>query len=363
MVLAAAIVLAACGTGTTADENAVTTPAAASTDTSLPAETTTTTEVSKELTMADFLPGWGTSSEDFDAEAEQERFATEQREMQELIADCMADEGFEYIPFVPDEGAFFFGPDLEDNFTETYGFGISTFILEDPFLQEEEEFEDPYANDPNQEIVENLTDAERDEYYYVLWGDEPDFDFENATEEEIDEFFADWQPTGCQSEAEQETYAQQAFFEEFGDAFEEMYTRAEADPRIVAVEQEWSVCMADAGYLFSESQEMFEYLQTKVDEVVTWPEPDFGGDFEEPDFESMTEEEMQAFFEEQEAFYQPQFDEAELKALNDEEIAMAIANEACASDDQDVWLEVMADLEQQFLDENREALEAFLDGS
>lgn len=362
ILLAAAMVLTACGQGPTTEEGVTATTAAAqASDATVAEETTTTTEAPRELSLADFLPGWGTSPDEFDAEAEQERFQAQQAEMQELIADCMADEGFEYIPFVIDESAFFFGPDMEDDFVETYGFGISTFILNDPFMSGEEDF-DPFADDPNQEIVEGLTEAEREEYFFVLYGDEPDFDFENATEDEIDEFFSSWQPTGCQAQADQQVFVQQAFFEEFGDAFEEMFTRAEADPRIIAIEDEWSLCMTDAGYTFSASQDMYEYLQNKVDEIVTWPEPDFSSDIEAPDFENMTEEEIDAFIAEQDAMYQPQFDEDELKALNEEEIAIALANEACFVDSEEVWQEVMAELEEQFLDENREALEAFLDG-
>jgi len=374
LVLAAALLFAACGTGATTDSTSAPVDAAAQA-TTLPPETTTTTEAPKELTLADFLPGWGTSAEDFDPEAEQERFQAEQVQMQEAIADCMADEGFEYIPFVPDEGDFFFAPfEDEDDFVETLGFGISTWILNDPYLNgdisEEEpkigalfgrEFEDPFANDPNNEIVEGLTEAEREEYYYVLHGEEPDFDFENATEEEMDEFFSNWQPTGCWAEAEQDVFSGQAFFAEFGDAFDDMFERAEADPRIIAIEVEWSACMADAGYTFSAMNEMYEYFSQRMDEIVTWPEPDFGEDFEEPDFDNMTEEELDAYFAEQEAFWQPQYDEAELKALNDEEIATAIANRDCSVDSEDVWQAVMAELEQQFLDENRDALEAFLD--
>lgn len=366
LVLAASLVFAACGTAATTDATNAPVDAGAQA-TTMPPEVSTTTEASKELTMADFIPGWGTSAEDFDPAAEQERFQAEQVQIQESIADCMADEGFEYIPFVPDEGDFFFGPfGDEDDFVETQGFGISTWILNDPYLNgdiSEEEFEDPFANDPNSEIVEGLSEAEREEYYYVLWGDEPDFDFENATEAEMEEFFSTWQPTGCQAEAEQDVYAGQAFFAEFGDALDEIFERAEADPRIIAIELEWSACMADAGYTFSDSNEMYEYFSQRMEEVVTWPEPDFSEELEEPDFENMTEEEMDAFFAEQEDLWQPQYDEAELRALNDEEIATAIANRDCSVDSEDVWQEVMADLERQFLDENSEALEAFLDES
>lgn len=349
------LILGACGGATTPAEDAAgATTSSSSTSTST---TTTTTTVPVELSLSDFLPGWGG---DFDEEAAQQDFVEREKQVQEQVADCMAAEGFEYIPFVPDEGAFFAGPFDDENFTETYGFGISTFLLEDPFEEQFDEGDDPWADDPNFDIVESLTDAEREEYYFVLHGPEPDIDWENSTEEEIDEYFATWQPTGCMNEAQEEAFGGEQFFLEFDDAFSEMFERIEADPRIVGLQAQWSSCMAEAGHTFENQEEMYFSLQDRMDEVVTWPNFETIDQGEPPDFESMTDEEIEAYYEELDKLYQPQYDEAELLALNEEEISIAIADKACNADFEEVYREVQAEYEQQFIDENRTALEAFL---
>ncbi len=335
-----------------------------------------------ELSLDDFIPGARAFDENTDYRAEEVK-------IQQQIAECMAAEGFEYIPFVPAEvgGGFAFDEFDEEEYVKTYGFGVSTWVI-----QEQEMFgedgEDPWANDPNMEIVDAMDDFEREEYYRVLYGGEPDIiantpqeELDAMTEEELmafyDEAYMNWQPDGCQNEAYEEAYgggeADMAFWEEFGQDFEDMYSRVESDPRIVKAQESWSGCMADKGYDYATQDDMYGYFygteaagqwvegefQQKVNEVVTWPEPDFSEvEFDEDGNvigEAVVTEGEGGEFE----YYGPEYDIEELQPLIDEEIAIAVANYECSRDMQSVWEEVYKDIERQFIDENYERLLAF----
>lgn len=337
-----------------------------------------------ELSLDDFIPGARAFDENTD-------FRAQEIEAQQKIAECMAAEGFEYIPFTPSDvgGGFVFDEFDEAEYVKTYGFGVSTWVL-----QEEEMFgeegEDPWANDPNQAIVDAMDEFEREEYYRVLYGGEPDIimntppeEIEAMTEEEMmafyDEAYANWVPDGCQNKAYEELYgggeSDMAFWEEFGEDFEDMYARAEADPRIAEANAGWSACMADKGYDWATQEDMYAYFwgtesagtwiegefQQRVNEVITWPEPEFGefvgdgtvsvattiagggGEGEEGEWE----------------YYGPVYDIEELQPLIDEEIAIATANYECSRDMQNLWEEVYKDIERQFIDENLDRLLAF----
>ena len=251
-----------------------------------------------ELSLDDFIPGaraWDPNTD----------FRSQEMEIQQSISECMAAEGFDYIPFVPTDVGGGFGYDEfdQEEYVKTYGFGVSTQVLQDELFYDEGG--DPWANDPNQEIVEAMDEFELEEYYRVLHGSEPEIimntppeELEAMTEEELnafyDEAYSNYMPDGCWNEAYEELYGggeeDMAFWEEFSDDFEDVYARAESDPRIVAAEEGWSTCMAEKGHDYPTQQDMYEYFwgtesggqwvegefQQRVNEVVTWPEPDFG---------------------------------------------------------------------------------------
>jgi hypothetical protein len=324
-----------------------------------------------ELSLDDFMPGARAFDEDTD-------WRSEEMQIQQQIADCMAAEGFEYIPFVPSDvgGGFVFDESDEEEYVKTYGFGIATWVLEQEQYSEEN---DPWANDPNREIVEAMDEFEREEYYRILYGGEPEI-IENTPPEEIDamsdeermEFFdeayANWMPDGCESRAYEEAYggeADMAFWEEFGQDFEDLWSRAESDPRIVEAQAGWSACMAERGQDFPTQQAMYEYLwgyesggtyvegefQQRVNAVITWPEPDFSDEGEDGTETTLTEEDF--------ADWGPEYDIDELQPLIDEEIALATANYECSKDMYAIQEEVYKDLERQFIEENYDRLVAF----
>lgn len=99
-----------------------------------------------------------------------EEYAAKEKQVQELVAPCMADEGFEYEPFVyPVNSGIDNSPYSADNYgtrewVEKYGYGISTMNDAATVTSSSE------VIDPNSAIVEAMSDSERDAYYVALYG-------------------------------------------------------------------------------------------------------------------------------------------------------------------------------------------------
>lgn len=300
-------------------------------------------------TLADFIPGMP-SYDPTDEAAAEAQYRQQEQQVQEAIRDCMAAEGFEYVPYVPSDDAFFVGPETEEEFAKEYGLGIAPDLLRQGEFDEEamQEYED--AN-PNTAIVNAMDQAEQQEYYRVLYGDEPDIDFETATEEEIDAAYRDYRPDGCEPNAYEAVYdsaASEAFYEEFGQAMEENYARVETDPRIVELEQRWSSCMADEGYDFASQQDATVSILRQLEEVgaITDLEIDpegFGWGYGSEGIEPGSAK------------------EAAVQAIADEEIEIALASLACREGFEEVYQEVYQDAEARFIEEHRAELEQWRD--
>ncbi len=368
--LALVLVLAACG-GASSEEASPTEveEPGATEDASVPDETSDTPETTDSADAR--APDVSAMSSDevsellfgsFDIEdqaANEARFAEEERVRQEAVAQCMTAQGFEYSPvdYSQFDG---FGPgsDLDPSsreYAETYGLGFSTFF-------EEQGFGGPGGVfvDPNQEYVEALSDSARDAYYAALYGEQPEFDpsfsdddFEAQLEENPELF----QPQGCEGEAFSESSSfgnLDRVYRELGDQLEEVFSRAESDPRIVAARADWAVCMADAGYTFSTTDEMYQDLDDRMQGVYssqTFP----GEDLSEDEFNALTDEERDELFSQESSY-----DEALLAEVNEYEIALALANFDCGGADYQAFSDVYAEYQQTFIEENLAAIQQIL---
>jgi len=211
----------------------------------------------EELSLGDF--GLTASREDFNPRAMQMK-------VQEKIAECMTAEGWEYTPYVGASvgGGLAFSEHDEEEYRKTYGFGIATQSL--VFKEMLEAEQDDEATDPNAEIVKGMSEDERAEYNTALYGEmaaaPTQEELEAMTEEELAEFNARRMggPGGCTERAWSQALPAEAFFEEFGDALEDAFDRASADPRIVKADADWSACMAERGHEFASQEEMYTYL-------------------------------------------------------------------------------------------------------
>ena len=334
--------------------------------TTVPATETTEAESDEDEpeTLAEYL---GYDFDDPDAAAAQAM--ENERRVQEMIAGCMAQEGFEYIPAVRPISSSDFAFDQEE-FAREQGFGITTWYgEEDPFGPEEDDWEDP-----NAVIVEALSESEREAYYEVLYGtfdefatDEfatEGFDSDNGGPAPVDDPYG----RGCQGEAFEQVYgAQTEVWQQLGPQLEEMTQRVFADPRFQEANQVWAVCMADRGYPYDGIdrlyEEVFQDFQRRFDEIIGT-----GGGFVDP-FEGWSQEEIDAFLadksdEEINDFFEQarqqgleDIDQDALAALQREERELAVAAFECGEELNDSLEDLRQEYESRFIRENQDVLD------
>lgn len=355
-IIAASMLLAACGQG-----------GGTSTEDSTDSEDQTeATAGGGEDSLADFF---GYASQD--PQEAQAQYMDEEARRQELIRACMAGEGFDYTPVVPPDESFqAWDPGDEEEFAKTQGFGITTWYGNEDAFDRGIEWEDP-----NQEMVEAMSETEQTAYYEALYGTEEE-QMEGSTTEIDPETGEEYITSegfgfGCEGEASTEIWGDQAqtsdLWEEIGPEMDALYERIQADPRIVELDEQWAACMADAGYEYESLNQMYETVyedfQQRFDAIVG---PD--GGYVDP-FEGWTEEEINAFFEEKtqdeiDAFFEESqqqtrddIDQEALATLQQEERDVAVANLECSADYNEQYQEISAEFEADFIAENREVLE------
>ena len=157
--------------------------------------------------------------------------------IQESIRQCMAEQGFEYQPMLPPDDAFRVSTTEEshEEWVAEHGFGITTWY------GKEEEFRDNAAFDwvdPNQEMVDAMSESERQAWYEALYGTEEE-QMEGAEVEIDDEtgetiYVQTGYGAGCQGKAYEEVYGDPArteeLWEQLSPAFDEMYQRSKLIP-------------------------------------------------------------------------------------------------------------------------------------
>jgi hypothetical protein len=352
LLLFLAFIVAACGGGNAADPE--------TTEDSSPGEET----------LADFF-GWAND----DPEAAEVEFREQEARIQESIRQCMAEAGFEYQPVLPPEGSFGVVQEEfdEEEWVRTQGFGITTWYGNEEEMMGPERGEEWV--DPNQETLEAMSESESQAWYEALYGTEEE-QMEGATTEIDPETGEEYTVTsgygaGCSGEAYEAEYGDQRATEdlwmELNPEMEAMYERVQADPRIVELDQQWSACMAEAGYQYESMTQMQEAIYDDFYarfEAIVGPDGGYADPFagwtqEEIDafFEEKTQEEIDAFFAEAEATSREDVDMEALAALQQEEIDLAVADFECRGDYYEVYQEVSEDYEAEFVEQNREILE------
>lgn len=277
-------------------------------------------------------------------------FYDEQMKLQEEItAECMADEGFEYLPNVQ-SGAILVSDEENEiqwgsvEFAEQYGYGIIDF----PGMTESVDPGQDYV-DPNQEYIEALSPSEQEAFYAALYGPQPSEEELEAMMDPDYEYEYDWTTAGCSGKAQNEVFnsgdGAMAAYED--PEFEELFTDMNEiwsviwDPTnlhedVVQLNQEWASCMADAG--FSE----FDSPTTASDTL--WNE---WSDIQMPDSDSGE-------------YVEPS--EADKKQMQEREIEVAVADSTCKQqfDYDDKIMKLQFELEQEFVDSHKAELDALL---
>lgn len=278
---------------------------------------------------------------------EQQAFYDEQtRAQEELIAQCMADQGFEFnaegsagYTMVGGEAAEDDGPAWGTvEYAEQYGYGAFTWYgEEDQGMGEVEEW-----TDPNADVIAAMSESELTAWYEALYGGSTEQEWD--PDADMEEYEWNWEDGGCtgwaQHESEQNNPQTQlwSLMEDprFADLFEQMnavYEQSLTDPRTVELNAQWSSCMADAGFTFTDPNAAQQSFFDKANSV--WDDHD-GSESWEPD-------------------------PAMMQQNKDDELATAVADFTCQEKlgYQDEMLEIQFDLEQKFVDENKAALDEF----
>jgi hypothetical protein len=322
-------------------------------------------------TLASFFGYDEDDSEDWEA-----RWRDQEREVQEHIRRCMAEKGFEYIPVEHASGSFVvYDAEDEEERIRRQGFGITTWFGDDGDVADP--IDEP-MEDPNWERVEAMSEAEREAYYEALHGSFDDEHYEIEYDEETgEEYHVSYGfGGGCEGEAHEEVYGGggdreevDELWEQLEPAYEALYERIQADPRIVEWNEEWVACMAAAGYDYSAPDDMYDAVWQEFDqrlEEILGPDGGYVDPFEgwsEADiaafFEERTQDEIDAFFREADAQRQSNVDQEALAALQQEEIELAVTDFECRGGQSswELYDEVSRSYEADFIAENRQLLE------
>lgn len=339
-----------------------------------------------ESPLGEFL-GW--SDADFDEEALEAQYADQEREVQEQAAACMQELGFEYIPVdTAAQNAFFqdqFEDDLEwgsKEWTEKFGFGVTTQRFSQTQVGPDlvgsnwdigPDQEGP--PDPNQEYVESLGPSEQEAYYAALYGGEDDYEIpiweieeRDPTDEEIEAYDANYEPTGCLNIAYEEIFASgpgegdwEKFDEEFGEALNEMEERMESHPEVIAYQDEVRSCVEDRGVEYLTEEDSYQYFEAELEAAgLGWdsqPDP-----FEGIDTTDFTDEDYERIWQESQTKLLPADQLEALGELQALEIETAVAIRECGGgweNEQEALADVRIELEEEFLAANADRLAEF----
>lgn len=299
----------------------------------------------------------GLFGDDMSQEQLEQEEAERSRQVEESVATCMAEQGFEYIPVDNSGSVTYYAEDDDwgtEEWTQQYGYGITT----DPWEDEEDAGPEPVDeewSDPNDDYVMAMSPAEQDAYYEALYGADAVSSDEDWVEddgewidEEMPEEEYDWQDGGCSGKAFHDIYEEDEYtrmaedpaFTELFAAVETLYEQSERDPRVTEIRAEWAECMADAGMTGMTSpdeahlsiSEEFDRLYEEADAQIDWDSIDWEalGDTD-PVRELM--------------------DQAGLDALREREITTAVADLDCqeSRNIESRVLEIQFEAEEEFV--------------
>ena len=279
---------------------------------------------------------------DLSPEEQDKKMQEQNRKVEEYVAKCMSEEGFEYKPSTS-SSSFVSSSDVEwepddKKWVEQYGYGI----VHNPFGDSmPEEGEMPV--DPNQDYVSSLSETEQTAYYETLYGPQPD-------ESEIAEdgsFEYNWEEAGCMGAAQHEVMGADVWsddeFADLRDKMNELWTNSTESPEYKKIDTEWAACMTEAGEPGFTAQ--VDASMSISDEQGKLYEAAYGDGTENIDPATIEDPSKSP----------------EMKALGERELKLAVVDLECRTkvDYRERTLKLQFDLEEKFIAENKAALEAF----
>jgi len=207
------------------------------------------------------ISGWQPNATE-DQQTELELINTRARE--EFIAACMAEQGFQYIPFLETSRTVVMGdgtaPDRDSReFAEQSGFGYSV----PPPPSGAWTIGPNQANDPNQELRAAMSDAELAAWDYALHGGSlmaEDLDVAEFAEWMAELAAEGWQ--GCWGMAWEAVHGTPDGFEVLSAEIDNFYRTITTGthPNIAALNAEWAACMANQGFPALSSPRLLQEL-------------------------------------------------------------------------------------------------------
>lgn len=275
---------------------------------------------------------------------DQEKFEAQQAEVEELVAACMKEEGFEYVPNTQNGGVVMSSDDMEDRETEEWVASNGYGMIQSAEQMAEQQAQSEEYVDPNADYTASLSESEQAAFYETLYGPGPSEEEMEAMEAGDGSYEYNWETAGCQGAAQNEVQggAQDAYNDpKFAGLFEkmnELYTKAMEQPAVKALDAKWADCMADAGYSeFTSKSEAMMSISDAQNEFYENQEFDESGVPVAPD-------------------------EAAMEELRQKEIDVALADFRCSEklDYMQKSLEAQFALETQFVQDNKSELDALL---
>lgn len=304
---------------------------------------------------------------DLSAEEQQKMWDEQLRAQEALMAECMAEQGFEYTPNVQSSGVVAADEEIEwepekKEWVEKYGYGL----VNDPYTELGEDSSSEEYVDPNQEYIDSLSESEQAAYYETAYGMSPD---EEALDEEgVAEYT--WEDAGCQGWAQHEQQGEDPWqSDEFADLrtkMEELWSSTQESPEFTELNAAWASCMDDAGEpgfsVQTDAQQTIAEEQSALYEAAAGDgaaEGDAGaaeGDAGATEGDAGATEGDAPIAEDADPSSSP-----EMKALGEREIELALIDLDCRTETSYVEksLKIQFALEEKFIAENKADLEAF----
>lgn len=276
---------------------------------------------------------------------DEDEFVTKLIAVEDRIAQCMAEQGFEYTALDKESltaRSTSVGRSFEDRNTQewvaTNGYGLPTG-------------EEGAGTDPNAAYIETLSQASKAQYETALYGgwDLP----EGLTVEEQMDWIPPWEDRGCNGAAQHEVLAQfpeaDPQFTDLMQAREELWARTYEDPAVAAADARWADCMADAGYPGfttpdDAASSIADARSSAWNDAQSTLQNDVPYDEENPSYAEVT------------------IDPAAQADLRELELATAMADFTCRQDTgyDDAVLKVQFELEEQFIEDHKSELDALI---
>jgi hypothetical protein len=292
-------------------------------------------------------------------------------QIENAVAECMALEGWNYVPRkLPQiNRSADSTEESEADRISREGLGFTYYMLNDGTSDHSWST----IVDHNETYISTLSEAERKAYDDSLYGTEEEqaadtiISIDPETGKDTTVFLGS---VGCRGEGRDLVYGDdpthsRAYQDAMQVYWDELETRTQADPRFIALGEEWSTCMNAAGYDYDNVEEfnaaIYVELQTRTDEVVGpdfFTDPTEGWSQAEIDefWESATQDEIDALYSASPELTADQ--RAGLEAILADEVAVALAEHACSSDFDLKALAISTDVEEQYALEHADELKA-----